>query len=98
MRRRFSVVLVVALVAAVAAVGALAAGAARTVYPGITARTVTLGGTYPLSGPASSYAPIPVGLKVYFSYVNATRTKGKRGVLGRQIIWKYVDDGYNPAT
>ena len=98
MRRRFSVVLVVALVAAVAAVGALAAGAARTVDPGITARTITLGGTYPLSGPASSYAPIPVGLKVYFSYVNATRTKGKRGVLGRQIIWKYVDDGYNPAN
>lgn len=98
MRRRLSVVLVVALAAAVAAVGALAAGAARTVDPGITARTIVLGGTYPLSGPASSYAPIPVGLKVYFSYVNATKTKGQRGVFGRQIVWKYVDDGYNPAN
>jgi branched-chain amino acid transport system substrate-binding protein len=98
MRRRLSVVLVVALVAAVAAVGALAAGTARTVDPGITARTITLGGTYPLSGPASSYAPIPVGLKVYFSYINASRTKGQRGVFGRQIVWKYVDDGYNPAN
>jgi ABC-type branched-subunit amino acid transport system substrate-binding protein len=98
MRRRLSVVLAVALVAAVTAVGALAAGAARTVDPGITARTIVLGGTFPLSGPASSYAPIPVGMKVYFSYVNATKAKGKRGVNGRQIVWKYLDDGYNPAN
>jgi branched-chain amino acid transport system substrate-binding protein len=96
MRRRFSLVVAAALVALLAAVGALAAGSADNT--GITKRTIKLGGTYPLSGPASSYAPIPVGLKVYFSYVNATRTKGKRGVDGRQIIWKYLDDGYNPAN
>jgi branched-chain amino acid transport system substrate-binding protein len=66
--------------------------------PGITAKTVTIGGTFPLSGPASSYAPIPVGMKAYFSYVNATRGPDhKRGVGGRQIIWKYYDDAYNPA-
>ena len=43
---------------------------------------------------------IPVGMKAYFSYVNARRdakTK-KRGILGRQIVWKYYDDGYNPAN
>lgn len=98
MRRRLSLVVAAALVSAVVAAGALAAGAARTADPGITARTITLGGTFPLSGPASSYAPIPVGMKVYFSYVNATRGKdGKRGVDGRQIVWKYLDDGYNPA-
>jgi len=96
MRRRFSLVAAAALVALLAAVGALAAGTADNT--GITKRTIKLGGTYPLSGPASSYAPIPVGLKVYFSYVNATKTKGKRGVDGRQIIWKYLDDGYNPAN
>ena len=95
MHRRFSLVAAAALAAAVAAASALAAGTGETT--GITKTTIKLGGTYPLSGPASSYAPIPVGLKVYFSYVNATRTKGKRGVNGRQIIWKYLDDGYNPA-
>ncbi len=96
MRRRLSLVVAAALVALLAAVGALAAGSADST--GVTKTTIKLGGTYPLSGPASSYAPIPVGLKVYFSYVNSQRTKGKRGVNGRQIIWKYLDDGYNPAN
>lgn len=95
MRRRFTLVAAAALAAAVAAASALAAGAGDTT--GITKTTIKLGGTFPLSGPASSYAPIPVGMKAYFSYVNATRTAGKRGVNGRQIIWKYLDDGYNPA-
>ena len=27
--------------------------------PGITARTIVIGGSFPLTGPASSYAPIP---------------------------------------
>jgi branched-chain amino acid transport system substrate-binding protein len=67
--------------------------------PGVTARTITLGGTFPLSGPASSYAPIPVGMAMYFSWVNAHKgPDGKRGVGGRQILWKYYDDGYNPAN
>ncbi len=84
----------VAIAAAVLLPGAMG-GATAT--PGVTAKTVTIGGTFPLSGPASSYAPIPVGMKAYFSYVNATRTGGKRGVNGRQIVFKIEDDGYNPA-
>jgi branched-chain amino acid transport system substrate-binding protein len=71
---------------------------ARSADPGITSRTITLGGTFPLSGAASSYAPIPFGMKAYFNYVNARRGQdGKRGVGGRQIIWKFYDDAYNPA-
>jgi branched-chain amino acid transport system substrate-binding protein len=67
--------------------------------PGITASSITIGGTFPLTGPASSYAPIPAGMKAYFSYINARRGPDKkRGVGGRQIIWKYYDDGYNPAN
>jgi branched-chain amino acid transport system substrate-binding protein len=66
--------------------------------PGVTAKSVTIGGTFPYSGPASSYAPIPVGMQAYFSYVNTLRTKGKRGVNGRQIIFKTYDDGFNPAN
>jgi branched-chain amino acid transport system substrate-binding protein len=66
---------------------------------GVTARTITIGGTFPLTGPAASYAPIPQGMKAYFSYVNARRGPDKkRGVMGRQIIFKYYDDGYNPAN
>jgi len=90
---------VIALVAGVATLAALPSAFGRPqVDPGITAKTVTIGGTFPLSGPASSYAPIPAGMKAYFSYVNARKgPDGKRGVGGRQIIWKYYDDAYNPA-
>ena len=67
--------------------------------PGITSRTIKIGGTFPLSGFASQYAPIPRGMEAYFSYVNARRDKktGQRGIYGRQIVWKYYDDAYNPA-
>jgi branched-chain amino acid transport system substrate-binding protein len=67
--------------------------------PGITGRTITIGGTFPLSGTASQYAPIPRGMEAYFKYINARRDKktGQRGIYGRQIVWKYYDDAYNPA-
>jgi branched-chain amino acid transport system substrate-binding protein len=67
--------------------------------PGVTAKSVTIGGTFPLTGPAAAYAPIAQGMKAYFSFINARRgADGKRGVGGRQIIWKFYDDGYNPAN
>ena len=66
---------------------------------GVTDKTIVIGGTFPLTGPAAAYAPIPLGMKAYFSFINARRgPDGKRGVLGRQIIWKFYDDGYNPAN
>src|SRR5262245_57800221 len=38
-------------------------------------------------------------MKAYFAWVNARKgPDGKRGVMGRQIVWKYYDDAYNPAT
>jgi len=70
-----------------------------TADPGITARTITIGGSFPLTGPASSYAPIPASMKAYFSYINARRgPDGKRGIYGRQVVFKYYDDGYNPVN
>src|SRR3989440_2357152 len=69
------------------------AGAAPSAAPGVTAKSILLEGTFPLSGPASGYAPIPSGMAAYFSYVNA-----KGGVNGRKINFKFEDDGYNPAT
>jgi branched-chain amino acid transport system substrate-binding protein len=95
MKRGVFVLGTVAVAAAMLLPGAMGSGAAT---PGVTAKLVTIGGTFPFSGPASSYAPIPVGMQAYFSYVNAQKTKGKRGVFGRQIAFKAVDDGYNPAN
>jgi branched-chain amino acid transport system substrate-binding protein len=75
------------------------AAQAREATPGITSRTIKIGGTFPLSGFASQYAPIPRGMGAYFSYINARRDKktGLRGIYGRQIVWKFYDDAYNPA-
>ncbi|HET9436672.1 MAG TPA: ABC transporter substrate-binding protein [Gaiellaceae bacterium] len=93
------VVLATMLVAALALTVPGAIGGPEQSVPGVTARSVTIGGTFPLTGPAAAYAPIPIGMKAYFSYINARRgPDGKRGVNGRQIIWKFYDDAYNPAN
>jgi branched-chain amino acid transport system substrate-binding protein len=74
--------------------GAIAAGATASTSadPGITAKTILLGGTAPLSGTASAYASIARGADAYFKYVNS-----RGGVNGRTITYKYVDDAYNPV-
>jgi branched-chain amino acid transport system substrate-binding protein len=76
--------------------GALAGPAAE---PGLTATSVKIGATFPLSGSASLYAPIASGMRAYFSFINARRAAGdhKRGVYGRQIVFKVEDDAYNPV-
>lgn len=74
--------------------GAIATGAtaASSAEPGITGTTILLGGTSPLSGPASAYASVARGANAYFKYVNA-----RGGVNGRTIAYKVVDDAYNPS-
>ena len=92
MTRRMKSALVLAVLAvAAAAVSATLATAAGT--PGLTKRTITIGGTFPLTGPAALYGAIPKAEAAYFSYVNA-----QGGVNHRQIVFKYYDDGYNPAN
>jgi branched-chain amino acid transport system substrate-binding protein len=96
MRMRLGPLVAALVVAATVCVTALAGSQAT---PGVTKTKFVIGGTFPLTGAASSYAPIPVGMKVYFTYANTHRgADGKRGVGGRQIVWKYYDDGYNPAN
>jgi ABC-type branched-subunit amino acid transport system substrate-binding protein len=81
--------------AAVSLPGALGG---QQAVPGVTARAIVVGGTFPLSGSASSYAPIPRGMAAYFSYINARKgTDGKRGVAGRQVVFKFYDDAFNPV-
>jgi len=90
------VVLAVAVVAALGVTASSATSAASET--GVTARTIVIGGTYPLTSPASLYAPIPASMKAYFSYINSRKgPDGRRGVYGRQIVFKIYDDGYNPA-
>jgi branched-chain amino acid transport system substrate-binding protein len=59
--------------------------------PGITDKTIKLGGSYPFSGPASAYGTIGEGAKAYFKFLNA-----KGGVNGRKIDFITLDDGYEP--
>jgi branched-chain amino acid transport system substrate-binding protein len=62
--------------------------------PGITATTITIGSHQPLTGPAApGYDEIAPASDAYFDYVNA-----HGGVYGRKIVYKYLDDGYNPTT
>jgi ABC-type branched-subunit amino acid transport system substrate-binding protein len=68
-------------------------GSGKASAPGITATTVTIGSHQPLTGPAApGYSEISAAAKAYFDYVNANG-----GVNGRKIVYKYVDDGYNPT-
>ena len=90
MRKTF---LLIAAALSVSAVVVVTAGATSSATPGVTAKSILLEGTFPLSGPASGYAPIPGCMAAYFAYVNS-----KGGVNGRKINWQYEDDGYNPAN
>jgi branched-chain amino acid transport system substrate-binding protein len=64
--------------------------------PGVSSRSITIGTTLPLSGPASLYARIGTGMRTYFSHINARRAKaGHRGVYGRQINLRIYDDQYS---
>ena len=76
-----------------AAVVVSASFAATSATPGVTSKTITIGGTFPLTGPAALYGVIPKAEAAYFAYVNA-----HGGVNKRQIVFKYYDDGYNPAN
>ena len=97
MRRIMIVVLAIVAALGVTASTASTATTAKA-ETGVTPTSVKIGGTFPLSGPASLYATIPVAMKAYFSYINARRgPDGKRGVYGRQIIWNYKDDQYSPT-
>ena len=83
---------------ALATVAALAVSAlpAQAFSPksevGVTATTIKLGITVPLTGAAApGYNKVPYGMKAYFDYVN-----DNGGVNGRKIQLVIKDDGYSP--
>ena len=62
--------------------------------PGITPTTITIGSHQPLTGPAApGYDEIAPASAAYFAYVNA-----HGGVYGRKIVYKYLNDAYDPTT
>jgi ABC-type branched-subunit amino acid transport system substrate-binding protein len=62
--------------------------------PGITPTQITIGSHQPLTGPAApGYSEIAPASAAYFAYVNA-----HGGVDGRKIVYKYLNDAYNPTT
>ena len=78
------------LVLGALALATAAAGAASET--GVTSTQVLIGGTTPLSGPASAYQSVAKGAAAYFAYVNA-----KGGVNKRKIKYVYKDDQYDPS-
>jgi ABC-type branched-subunit amino acid transport system substrate-binding protein len=71
---------------------ASAAGAAGTDTPGVSSKEIVIGGTIPLTGPASAYASVAKGAAAYFRYVNAGG-----GVNHRKIKYLYRNDEYDPV-
>jgi branched-chain amino acid transport system substrate-binding protein len=62
--------------------------------PGITATQILIGSHQPLTGPAApGYDEIAPASAAYFDYVNA-----HGGVYGRKIVYKYLNDAYDPTT
>lgn len=77
-----------------AACGSSSSGANQASAPGVTATSVTIGSTQPLTGPAAAgYSEIAPAANAYFKYVNA-----HGGVNHRTINYTYLDDGYNPTN
>jgi branched-chain amino acid transport system substrate-binding protein len=77
-------------VAALVLAGIATASTAST--PGVSATTITLGSSGPLTGEAAAAAGVLLGAEGYFKYVNS-----RGGVNGRKIDFKYLDDGYDPS-
>src|SRR3954464_8201127 len=84
---------VLALAAAGCGGGSSGGGGGSSSAPGVTDKTITIGSTQPLTGIAApGYSEIAPASKAYFDFINANG-----GINGRQIVYKYVDDGYDPS-
>src|SRR5919201_6760518 len=95
-KRRAGGTAVVALVALVAFACGSQQSANQTTgpQPGVTKDTITIGATFPVSGPAAAYYSVAKGADAYFEYVNA-----HGGVAGgRKIKFTVLDDQYLPAN
>ncbi len=91
MARRF---VLLGLVAAFALAAYVAPGmGAKALDPGVTKTQITIGATYPLSGPVGGvYGTITRAVAAFNQYFNSSQT-----INGRKINTIYVDDAYDPS-
>jgi len=74
--------------------GGSSSGAPKGNSTGVTATSIAVGSTQPLTGPAApGYSEIAPAAKAMFAYINSLG-----GINGRKINYTYVDDGYNPTN
>ncbi|MFZ1881627.1 MAG: ABC transporter substrate-binding protein, partial [Gaiellaceae bacterium] len=71
---------------------AATAGARPTATPGVSATSISIGSSGPLTGEAAAAAGVLQGADAYFKYANS-----RGGVNGRKINFKYLDDAYDPS-
>lgn len=92
--RAIAIVCLTGLLAACGTSGDNTSGTNTASAPGITATTITIGSTQPLTGRAApGYSEISPASNAYFQYVN-----DHGGIFGRKITYYYYDDGYNPTN
>ena len=92
--RAIAILCLTGLLAACGTGGEVSSGTNTASAPGITATTMTIGSTQPLTGRAApGYSEISAASNAYFNYVNA-----HGGIFGRKITYYYYDDGYNPTN
>lgn len=94
LRRPLTLISASALALAGLSTGILASNAsAASSTPGVTANTITIGATVPLSGIAASYAPVSAAANAVFKWIDA-----HGGVNGRKIKYIRLDDCYDLAA
>lgn len=83
-----------AMVVALTTVVLTLPASASSSTPGVTSKTIRIGATVPLTGPAApGYDEIAPAMDAVFKWFN-----NHGGVYGRKIDYTYLDDGYNPAN
>ena len=94
LRRSVTLLSVSALTLGTVSVGLLTEGAGATgATPGVTANSITIGATVPLSGIAASYASVSASANAVFKFIDA-----HGGVNGRKIRYIRLDDCYDLAA
>jgi branched-chain amino acid transport system substrate-binding protein len=78
--------------------GSSSSGDGGASAPGVTGSQITIGGSYPLSGPVAANGTAALGgATAYFDAINAQGGVKMGDGKTRKIKFVYYDDGYDPA-